>query len=97
MTLMPATSSRKKKASSLSSLVLKVNTDEAYRAKFLKSPVEELKKYGIVLDEATARDVRAVAKDLRGKLPNLTNLPSGAAGALQGKGGNPDEYAMMCI
>ena len=74
-----------KKATSLSALVMKVNTDVEYRAKFLASPVQELKKHGIVLDEASAREVRRVASELRRKLPDLAELPSGVAAALEGK------------
>ena len=95
-TLVPAAQS-KKKAVSLNTLVLKINTDEAYRAKFLESPVEELRKHGIVLDAASARQVRSAARDLKKKLPGLGRVPSGAGGALKGEGPSPGEFQVLCI
>ena len=95
-----STTSNKKKTKqqelvSLDALLLKVNTDEAYRARFLAKPVEELKKHGMVLDDASARRVRDAARELRRKLPEIAKLPSGATEAL--RGAPPGEHQFLCI
>ena len=94
---MAKASTSKKKVGSVRSLVLKINTDEDYRAKFLNHPVEELAKYGISVAGTSAREVRAAARDLQQKLPDIAKIPTGAANALQGRPQSPGDREIMAL
>ena len=76
---------------------MKINTDEDYRAKFLDNPVEELAKYGISVTGASAKEVRAAARELQEKLPDIAKIATGAASALQGRPHPRGDYQIMAI
>jgi hypothetical protein len=81
---------------------VKVNSDAAYRAKFLKDPVGVLKSEGITLSATDQRELLAVIDDLKRALPNLGALPRGYEALIQevGEGhhdGGRDEPPMLMV
>ncbi len=60
-------------------LETKLNEDEAFRDRFLKSPADILKAEGLALSDANASKLRRQLDDLAGK-----DLPSGASVAANG-------------
>jgi hypothetical protein len=56
---------------------VKVNTDAAYRAKFLKDPIEVLASEGITLSAKDQKELLEVIDAFRGSLPSLGELPRG--------------------
>jgi len=59
------------------SLLIKVNTDPAYRAKFIKDPIGMLRRNGITLGAKDQKELLALIDDVRRSLPSLGKVPKG--------------------
>ena len=58
-------------------LFVKVNTDPAYRAKFLKDPIRVLRSNGITLSAKNQKELLEVIDEVTKSLPNLGEMPKG--------------------
>ncbi|HMD78395.1 MAG TPA: hypothetical protein VKF39_00250 [Nitrososphaerales archaeon] len=59
------------------SAFVKVNTDAAYRAKFLKDPVGVLGQEGITLSAKDQKQLLDLVESVKKNLPNLGRTPTG--------------------
>jgi len=57
--------------------LVKVNTNAAYRARFIKDPIKLLASEGITLSAEDQTELLEVIDAFRGSLPNLGTLPKG--------------------
>jgi hypothetical protein len=77
---------------------VKVNTNAAYRAKFLKDPITVLKSEGVKLSAKDQKELVSVVRKLSKSLPSLGELPKGYEMViLQAAGQPPPGEAEMFI
>ena len=56
---------------------VKVNSDAAYRAKFIKDPIRVLRSEGIVLNARNQKELIELIATVKEGLPDLAKLPTG--------------------
>jgi hypothetical protein len=79
---------------------VKVNSDAAYRAKFIKDPIGVLSKEGITLKAKDQKQLLEVIDKIRKNIPNLGELPLGyervvAAVAMRGPDNKEDPTPLI--
>jgi hypothetical protein len=61
---------------------VKINSNAAYRAKFIKDPIGVLAKEGVTLKAKDQKQLLAVIDKIRKNIPNLGELPMGYEAAI---------------